>query len=488
MATQELPPFIPTMPYDGDVSQFRRYGPFLVAQEFQGWREEVRSWKDGAYLGAVLSLSPTYRVSGPDAARFLSDHFVNNIATLKVGGSRHGLMCDDRGRIMMDGTVLRTGEQDYTAIWLSPYLQYAFESSAGRYDAVGEDRTGREFLFQVAGPRSLQILEQVTGEDLRDIRFACHRPAKVGAAAVRVYRLGMAGGLAYEVHGQVPDAAGVYAAIWAAGRPLGMRKLGMRAYLMNHTEDGFPQAYMHYPYPWYEDSEFAAWLDERGPQVSFMMHRPRLWGSLGGDLGKRYVTPFDVGWENRIHWDHAFTGREALAEIAANPPRTVVTLEWNADDIADVYRSQFSGLETGEPCMPLDLSGPSDVLPDAGIPDPATGFPLTKDYHADLVLSGSGEEIGFSAGRVESTTYQRMISLGFIARAHAAIGTEVTVIWGNPGTRQKAIRATVARYPYLLAERNDKIDVRALTRLPKLRSAGWRPARPVRTGPGTLRC
>jgi glycine cleavage system aminomethyltransferase T len=260
----------------------------------------------------------------------------------------------------------------------------------------------------------------------------------------------------------VPDARPVYQAIWAAGQGHGLRKLGMRAYLMNHTEDGFPQAYMHYPYPWFEDPGFAAWLDERGPGTSYMMFRPRLWGSLGHDLAKRYVTPFDVGWENRIHWDHAFPGRDALAAIAANPPRTVVTLEWNADDIADVYRSQFAGPEAGEPYMPLNLAGPSDVLPDAGIPDPVTGLPRTKDYHADLVLSPSGAEIGFSAGRVESVTYQRMISLGFIARAHAALGTEVTVVWGNPGTRQKPIRATVARFPYLTGERNEAIDVSAL--------------------------
>lgn len=57
-----------------------------------------------------------------------------------------------------------------------------------------------------------------------------------------------------------------------------------------------------------------------------------------------------------------------------------------------------------------------------------------------------------------------MISLGFIARSHASPGTEVTVIWGNSGTRQKPIRATVARFPYLLAERNETIDVRALPR------------------------
>ena len=89
------------------------------------------------------------------------------------------------------------------------------------------------------------------------------------------------------------------------------------------------------------------------------------------------MLPFDP----TAHWDHEFTGKAALAEIAENPPRTVVTLEWDADDIADVYRSQFRGLDE-EPCMPLDLTGPSDVMPDSGVPDPVTGLPKTKDYHA----------------------------------------------------------------------------------------------------------
>lgn len=461
MATPAMPPFIPTMPYQADVSVFGTFGPFLIPVEFQGWREEVRSWKDGAYLGAFLSLSPTFRVKGPDAERFFTEHFVNNFASLKVGGSRHGIMCDEQGRIMMDGTVLRVAGDEYIAIWLSPYIQYAFEQ--GGYDAVGEDLTGREFLFQIAGPRSLEILEQATRGDLHDIAFTRHRPAAIAGAGVRVYRLGMAGGLGYEVHGQVPDAARVYAAIWAAGQPLGMRKLGSRAYLMNHTEDGFPQAYMHYPYPWFEDPGFAAWLGQRGPQASFMMLAPRLWGSAGHDLAKRYVTPFDAGWENRIHWDHEFTGKAALASIAASPPRTVVTLEWNAEDIADVHASQYRGLGE-EPYMPLDLTGPSDVMYDSGTPDPATGRPKSKDYHADLVLTPGGQETGISAGRIVSTTYRRMISLAFISREHAGLGTELVVLWGEPGTRQKRIRATVARFPYLTGERNDKVDVERIPR------------------------
>jgi hypothetical protein len=37
-------------------------------------------------------------------------------------------------------------------------------------------------------------------------------------------------------------------------------------------------------------------------------------------------------------------------------------------------------------------------------------------------------------------------------------------VWGSPGGRQKEIRATVARFPYLQVERNDLIDVERIPR------------------------
>ena len=458
MAQPALIPFNPVVPWEGDVKTYGMVGPLLFPMEYNGWREESLSWKKGAYLGAALSMSPTYAIEGPDAERFFSDHFVNNFATMPVGGFRHGIMCDEKGRIMQDGVVLRLAQDEFYTMWLDPYIGYVF--SKGGYDAVGTALTGQRFLFQVAGPRSLEILERAAGEDLHDIQFGHHRMTRIAGADVRVFRLGMAGSLAYEVHGDMPSGQDVYEAIWEAGRGLGLQKLGHFAYMLNHTEDGFPQAYYHFPYPWYEDPDFAKYLDER-PGSSFMMFMPRLYGSMGDDIQKRYVTPFDTGWENRIYWDHEFVGKRALREMAKGPLRTVVTLEWNADDVADVYASQFRGkAETYEPIA----DRPNDIRYDPGVVDQATGYPRTFTYHADKVLK-DGREIGFSSGRAVSQMYHRMISLGFISRDEAKLGNEVTVVWGSPGWPQKEIRATVARFPYLQEVRNDQVDVANIPRL-----------------------
>lgn len=52
-----------------------------------------------------------------------------------------------------------------------------------------------------------------------------------------------------------------------------------------------------------------------------------------------------------------------------------------------------------------------------------------------------------------------MLSLCSIDTEYCELGTEVTVLWGNPGERQKEIKATVSRFPYLNENRNERLDV-----------------------------
>ena len=67
--------------------------------------------------------------------------------------------------------------------------------------------------------------------------------------------------------------------------------------------------------------------------------------------------------------------------------------------------------------------------------------------------------VGWSSGRIMSWYYRKMISLASIDPEFAEEGTEVKILWGNPGTRQKLIRARVARFPYMDINRNEKVDV-----------------------------
>lgn len=444
-AVEKVFPHSPFVPYDPMVPLYQCTArPFAMPYEYTGWRDETMSWKETCYLHGNLNPSPTYRIKGPEALKFLSDTCVNSFANFPIGMGKHAIMCNEEGLVMMDGVLLRLGEDDFITYWIAPYIAYALQK--GNYNAVGEDLTGRVFLFQIAGPRSLEVLEAASGDDLRDISFIRHRPSSIDGMEVRVLRLGMAGTLAYELHGRIEDARPVYNAILKAGEPYGIRRLGHRAYMMNHTEDGFPQAYYHFPYPWREDKGFAEYLTKIGGARGF---NARFAGSMGQDIRLRYRNPVELGWADMIKFDHDFVGRKALEKEVANPRRKMVTLVWNPEDIIDIYASQF---RPGEPYPHMD--SPNHYTFEHGI----------HTFYADQVLK-DGKLIGISSGRAHSFYFRQMLSLCSIDVEHSAIGNEVVVLWGNPGTRQKEVRAKVSRFPYLSENRNQVVDVSKIPHL-----------------------
>lgn len=439
----------PFVPYDPAVQLYEvpawSLGGYADAWEYTGWRDETMSWKITASIHGHLNPSPTVRLTGPDALRFLSSVCVNGFRKFPVGTSRHAIMTDDSGNVATHGMLLRLGEEEFITYWLAPYLNYRLAQQPD-LDVVAEDLTGQVFLFQIAGPRSLEILEAAAEENLHDIKFLGHRKTTVAGADLTIARVGMAGSLAYELHGPVEHAVGVYDAIVAAGEEYGIRQLGIKAYMCNHTEGGFPQGYYHFPYPWGEDEQLQAFFAAIGfPPVGRDL---ALRGSAGPDLKRRYRTPFQLGWGHVVRFDHEFPGRAALEREAAADESRMVTLVWKPEDIAEVFLSQFR---------------PGEEHPDMELPNHfmyGTGDPQHRQVlWADRVRA-NGRDIGTSSGRCYTYYSREMLSLATVETAYAEEGTEVVVLWGDPGTNQKEIRATVARFPYLIDPvRNEKVDV-----------------------------
>jgi glycine cleavage system aminomethyltransferase T len=421
-----------------------------IPLEYLGYEPEILASKTTAYLGTALNaMSPVYDVSGPDAIEFLRSVCINSFKNFQVGQIRHAVLCNDKGQIITDGVVARIEEGVYRTYWLAPALDFRLINSG--LDVQGTDQSGKEFFFQLAGPRTLEVLEAAAQEDLHDIAFGRHRTSTIAGVPVRILRLGMAGTLGYEVHGDSADAEAVYRAIWEAGQPFGLIKQGQTAYLMQHTEAGFPNINLHYPLPWYEEPEMAAYFDTQ-PMQNFYNKYRHFFGSVGPDAEARFVTPYQVGWGKMVDFSHDFIGKEALQREAEADHWATVTLVWNEEDIADVVASKFRGRDV-EPYDRID-DRPYDIYFNLG---GQIGF----GYHADWVLA-DGERIGTSTGRINSVYYRRMISLGFIDKRYAAEGTQLTVLWGRPGTPQKEIRVTVGRYPYFDLTNNNAVDVSAI--------------------------
>ena len=446
MKQENTIPYSPYIPFFKDVADYNVAFGHLYPYQFMDWKTEVLSWKESCYLHAGLNPPMPARITGPDALTLFRDHCINDFSRFSVGASKHAVMCNYKGNVMADGMLLRTEDNAFVSYFLSPYLEYI--ASRGNYDVNIEDLTGKTFLFQLGGSLSLKILEAATQESLSDIKFIWHRTVHIygdelppTGIAVRIFRLGVAGTLAYEVHGDIKDAPLVYQALMAAGQPFNLVRLGMRAYGMNHTENGFAQAFIHFLPAWTQDEDFMDYLN--GKYDALLAKLP---GSAGVDITRRYFNPIDLGWGHMITFDHDFVGRAALEVVMQQQAKKIVTLEWYADDIKDIYASYFESGESFEfmefPANPIWTTQSSIVVADE--------------------VQIDNRSIGISSGRIYSFYYRRMISLAVIETEYAIEGTTLEVIWGNPSKRQKKIRAKVSRFPYLTLPRNRDIDTKAL--------------------------
>jgi vanillate/3-O-methylgallate O-demethylase len=404
--------------------------------EYSGWIDESQSWKTSCYIGD-WSFLDEFHVCGPDALKLFSDFCVNSFAKFAIGQAKHVICCNSGGMVIGEGVLMRLAADEFEFQSLGPvtaWLEYNLERGAYRAEAT---TSVDKFKYQISGPKALYVLEQLSDGNLRDIAFMHQCGVRVGARELTFLRQGMAGEIGFEIQGPKQQARAVMGEILAAGRAFGIRRLGSRTAMTNHLEASFPTVTHDYipavceP----EESDFVCHQRKREAEG---LQRGRSWsldgclkikGSFEADrISAWYRSPVELGWARNIKFDHEFHGRAALEWEVADPRRKLVTLVWNADDCIDVQASLFRGGE--EPYDFMDM-------------------PRQQQFcmNAQKVMI-SDRPVGVATSRGFSYSFRKMLSHCVIDIAHAVPGTEVTVIWGDPGTRQKPIRATVAPSPY----------------------------------------
>ncbi|HWI31804.1 MAG TPA: hypothetical protein VNT50_09955 [Microbacterium sp.] len=420
----DLNPLIPAAP---QVSTWTRFIHQFEPYEFNGWVRESESWKTTAYVGDWSPLPNKIIVKGPDALKFFQDISVNSFEHFEVGTAKHSIQCDQEGNIVCEGVLMRLAE-DELKFTSGPLYWAEYQFAKGDYDATLTQRGTDDFIIQVQGPSSLQILEKVTGSLHREHTFMQVRQIRIGDADVWCLRQGMSGELGFELHGDGKDAIAVHEALLAAGEEFGVERLGGRTKMVNHVEACFPTPVVDFLPAYDTDPEFRDYLLGTHPELGYLPYFPVSGSHAIRAQKDLYRNPTELGWGNRIKFDHEFIGREALEVIVANQKRSMVTLVWNDDDVKDVYGSLFDKNDVPYETMELPRA-------------------LFDSLSIDSVQV-DGVEIGVSTSRCYSYHFREMLSLCSIDLAYVAPGTEVSVIWGSPGSRQKAIRATVARAPY----------------------------------------
>lgn len=431
---------------------------YSIPPERTNWIAEQKALAETCALGDLSHHMTAVHLQGPDAVRFLKDLCVNDFENFEVGRAKQIVMCSHDGYLIGDGPLLRLDEREFygAGIHGTKWLQFNLET--GDYDVAVEieppspllpsDRSPEKFVYQIQGPNTGDVLEQLTDDEFREIGFFAFEEITLAGRDVIAFGHGMSPEAGYELIGPYEYADEIRDALREAGQEHGFRELGRKSYVAQSTKVGWVPPW---PKPVYESEEMKAyrewvdletehafgkayWTDVETLETSFSIE-----GSFDADdISEYYLRPFEIGYGKLIDFDHDFIGREALEEERATQGRTLVSLLWDDDGAAEVNSSVF---------------GDGDVYKSFG------DLPLVRraTMPYDTVLKG-GKTVGLSYTRSYQWDIRGIASLCSIDTEHSDPGTEVTVVWGEPDGHspnpniedhvQTEIEATVRPAPY----------------------------------------
>jgi len=345
---------------------------------------------------ALIDVSPLYKylVTGPDAAR-LVDRVISRDATrLEVGQVYYTPWCDERGKVVDDGTVARLDETSFRWTAADPCYRWLRLNSAG-LDVDVADVTDTTGALALQGPRSRAVLEQASGADWSDLRYFRRRQATVAGIEIDVTRTGYTGDLGYELWVNADRAGALWDALLAAGADHGLRPVGIRAMDVARVEAGLVLI-----------------------EVDYTSVRHAL-------TAEHEYSPFEIGLGRVVSFDKAdFVGRRALLRERdeGGPRRRLVGIE-------------------------LDWGGIEEAFGRHGLA-PAVSATVSRD---PIPIYYAGGQVGRATSTCWSPSLKKMIALASLGpglRPDAPLEIE----WSVEGERGR-VGARIVPLPFLDLER-----------------------------------
>jgi 4-methylaminobutanoate oxidase (formaldehyde-forming) len=180
-------------------------------------------------------------IAGPGAADFLESLCDNRVAR-EVGAITYTQMLNSRGGIECDFTVTRVADELFSIVTGTAFGNHDLSwirRHAPRDGSVRcTDVTSHWSCFALWGPRARDILGPICDDPL-DFAYMRTRELTIGDVPVRALRVTFVGELGWELYCPSEYGAGLWRALWQAGREHGLVAGGYRAIDSLRLEKGY---------------------------------------------------------------------------------------------------------------------------------------------------------------------------------------------------------------------------------------------------------
>ncbi len=340
---------------------------------------------------ALIDVSPLFKylITGRDATKLVNRIIAREINKVAVDQVIYACWCDERGKVIDDGTITRLAEDTYRWTAADPSLRW-FRQNALGMDVTIEDISEKVAALALQGPTSARLLREVAEAELDNLKYYRVTHGSIAGVPVDISRTGYTGDLGYEIWIPWNQAVKVWDALVEAGRQYDLHAAGMLALDVARIEAGLLLI-----------------------EVDYISSKKALIES------QRY-SPYEIGFGRLIHLEKEnFIGRLALvAEQSSGPKRRLVGLEIDWTEVEELYKA-------------------------VGL---APQVPSTASRVAVPVYRG-GTQVGKATSTTWSPTLKKMIALASVGAANAELGTRLQVELTIEAVRYK-VGANAVKLPF----------------------------------------
>jgi aminomethyltransferase len=386
---------------------FREWAGYYAVSAYETHHEhEYNAIRNAA---ALIDISPLFKylVTGPDATR-LVDRIVTRDATrVAVGQVIYTPWCDERGKVIDDGTVTRLDEQMWRWTAADPSLRW-FRQNATGLDVQVEDVSEQVAALALQGPTSAALLQSIVDADIGGLKYFRMVESSVAGVPVHVSRTGYTGDLGYEIWMPANEALAVWDAVVAAGAPFDLHLAGMVA------------------------------LDVARIEAALLLIDVDFVGSRKALIDAQRYTPFELGLGRLVAAGKGpYVGRQALEdERKTGPARQIVGLEVSWDELEALFVAR-------------------------GLP---TQVPVTAS-RVPVPVYRRGTQVGKATSTTWSPVLKTLVALATVDAPHVAVGTRLEVEVTVEAVRHR-VRAEVVPTPFFNPARKTAVPAPSTQRGP----------------------
>jgi len=380
---------------------YREWSGYYAVSAFETHHEhEYNAIRNSA---ALIDISPLfkYRLTGADATRLVDRIITRDMRKVSVGQVIYTPWCDERGKVIDDGTVSRLEENTYRWTAADPSLRWFTQNAVG-LDVEIIDISESVAALAVQGPTSGRLLKTIVAQaDIENLKYFRVTKGSISGVPVEVSRTGYTGDLGYEIWVAAEQAVQVWDALIEGGRPFDIKPAGMLALDVARIEGGL------------------LLID-----VDFNSSKKAL-------IEDQKYSPYEMGLGRLVHLEkNRFVGQAALHEESQRGPS-----------------KQIVGLE-------IDWPAVEKIFEQAGLP-PAVS-PIASRVAVPVYQNGT--QLGKATSTTWSPSLKRMIALATVRQDFAKPGTRVEIEMTVEAVRHR-VHATVAKTPFYNPKQKTAVPV-----------------------------